>query len=74
MNDRPMALAILGFAFAGFLYILLNPAAVKPANKAANYRWIGFGEKPIWFFRTVGAVGSIISGLELLHILLWKPS
>jgi hypothetical protein len=70
MNDRPMAFAIVGLAFAGFLYILLNPGTVKAANEAANYRWIGFGKKPIWFFRTVGAVGSIVSGLALLHIIL----
>lgn len=74
MNDRPMAFAIVGLAFAGFLYIFLNPAAVKAANQAANYKWIGFGKKPIWYFRAVGAVGSIISGLLLLHIILSKPN
>jgi len=74
MNDRPMAFTIVGLAFAGFVYILLNPAAVKAANEAANYRWIGFGKKPIWFFRTVGAVGSIVSGLALLQIILGKSS
>ena len=72
MNDRPMAFIIVGSAFAGFLYIFLNPAAVKAANEAAKYRWSGFGKKPIWFFRTIGAVGSIVSGLALLHIILWK--
>jgi hypothetical protein len=57
MNDRPMACIIVGMAFAGFLYIFLNPAAVKSANQAANYRWIGFGKKLIWFFRVIGALG-----------------
>ena len=74
MNDRPMAFAIVGLAFAGFLYIFLNPAAVKAANEAPNYKWIGFGKKPIWFFRVVGAVGSVISVLALLQIILWKSN
>jgi hypothetical protein len=69
-----MAATIVGLAFAGFLYILLNPAAVKAANETGNYKWIGFGERPIWFFRTVGAVGSIVSGVALVHILLWKSN
>jgi hypothetical protein len=73
MNDRFMASIVVGIAFAGFLYIFLNPAAVRSANQAAKYRWIGFGKKPIWFFRAVGAVGSIVSGLLLLHIL-WKSN
>jgi len=33
MNDRPMAFAIVGVAFAGFLYVFLNPAAIKSANE-----------------------------------------
>jgi hypothetical protein len=57
MNDRPMAFTIVGLAFAGFLYILLNPAAVKAANESANFRWIGFGKKPVWFFRTLARLG-----------------
>jgi hypothetical protein len=73
MNDRLMASIIVGIAFAGFLYIFLNPAAVQSANQAAKYRWVGFGKKPIWFFRAVGAVGSIAGGLLLLHIL-WKSN
>jgi hypothetical protein len=75
MNDRPMALTVVGLAFAGFLYVLLNPTAVKAANQAATYRWIGFGKKPLWFFRAVGAVGSIASGLALLYIIIvWKSN
>jgi hypothetical protein len=69
-----MAFAIVGLAFAGCLYIFFNPAAVKAANEAARYKWIGFGKKPIWFFRTVGAVGSVVSGLALLQIILWKSN
>jgi hypothetical protein len=67
-----MAFIIVGMAFAGFVYIFLNPAAVKSANQAANYRWIGFGDMPIWFFRMLGAIGSIICGFLLLQIILWK--
>ena len=74
MNDRPMALTIVGLALAGFLYVLLNPSAVKAANRAASYRWIGFGKKPLWFFRTVGAVGSVASALALLYIIAWKSN
>jgi len=74
MNDRPMAFIMVGMAFAGFLYIFLNPAAVKSANQAANYRWIGFGKKPIWFFRVIGAAGSIICGFLLLQIILRKSN
>ncbi|HMD15190.1 MAG TPA: hypothetical protein VKH18_00885 [Terriglobales bacterium] len=74
MNDRPMAFTTVGLALAGFLYIFLNPAAVKAANEAANYKWIGFGKKPIWFFRAVGAVGSVASGFALLQIILWKSN
>ena len=74
MNDRPMAFIIVGMAFAGFLYIFLNPAAVKSANQAANYRWIGFGKKPIWFFRVIGAAGSIICGFLLLQIIRRKSN
>jgi hypothetical protein len=73
MNDKLMASIIVGIAFAGFLYIFLNPAAVQSANQAAKYRWVGFGKKPIWFFEAVGAVGSIAGGLLLLHIL-WKSN
>lgn len=72
MNDRPMAFTNVGLAFAGSLYILFNPAAVKASNERANYKWIGFGKKPIWFFRGVGAIGSLISGLLLLQIILGK--
>jgi hypothetical protein len=72
MNDRPMAAAIVGLALAGFLYVFFNPAAVKSANETARYRWVGFGKKPIWFFRAIGAAGSIISGFLLLQIILWK--
>jgi hypothetical protein len=67
-----MASIVVGIAFAGFLYIFLNPAAVQSANQT-KYRWIGFGKKPIWFLRAVGAVGSIAGGLLLLHIL-WKSN
>jgi hypothetical protein len=74
VNDRLMDFAIVGLALAGFLYIFLNPAAVKSANEAAKYRWVGFGKKPIWFFRGIGAVGSIISGFLLLQIILWKSN
>jgi hypothetical protein len=74
MNDRPMAVAIVGMAFAGFLYVFLNPAAVKSANEATKYRWVGFSKKPIWFFRVIGAAGSIISGFLLLQIILWKSN
>ena len=70
-NDRLMAFVIVGIAFVSCLYILLNPAAVKAVNEA-NYKWVGFGKEPIWFFRVVGAVGSIANGLILLHIILWK--
>jgi hypothetical protein len=69
-----MDFAIVGLALAGFLYIFLNPAAVKSANEAAKYRWVGFGKKPIWFFQGIGAVGSIISGFLLLQIILWKSN
>jgi hypothetical protein len=69
-----MAFTIVGMAFAGFLYMFLNPAAVKAANETTRYRWIGFGKKPVWFFRTVGAIGSIASGLGLLQIILWKSN
>jgi hypothetical protein len=64
-----MDFAVVGLALAGFLYIFLNPAAVKSANEAAKYRWVGSGKKPIWFFQGIGAVGSIISGFLLLQIL-----
>ncbi len=74
MNDRPMAFAIVGVAFAGFLYMFFNPAAVKAVNETTRYRWIGFGKKPVWFFRTVGAIGSIASALGLLQIILGKSN
>ena len=68
-----MAFIVVGAGFAGFLYTLFNPASVKAANKANNKK-LGFGDKPIWFFRTLGAVGSIICGLLLLQIALWKSN
>jgi hypothetical protein len=74
MNDRLMAFIVVGIAFAGFLYIFLNPAAIKSANKATNWEWIGFGKKPIWFFRAVGAAGTLAGGLLLLHIILSKSN
>jgi hypothetical protein len=70
MNDRPMAFTVVGLAFAAFLYTLLNPAAVKASNDARNYKWIGAAKKPIWFYRTAGAIGSIVCGMVLIHILL----
>jgi hypothetical protein len=73
MNDRAMAIIIVGLGFAGFLYTFLNPAAVKRANET-NYRRIGFGKKPIWFWRTLGAIGSLIGGWVLLQVILSKPN
>jgi hypothetical protein len=67
MNDRPMALIGVGLGLAGFLYTFLNPAAIKAANDG---RKLGLGTKAIWFWRLLGAVGSIASGLILLRLIL----
>ena len=69
MNEKPLAIIIVGLGFAGFLYTLLNPAAVKAANEHPRYRGMGFGSKPVEFWRFLGLVGTILTGAELLHIL-----
>ncbi len=67
-----MAVIVVASGFAGFLYTLFNPAAVKASNEA-NYKKMGFGKKPIWFWRALGAFGSIVSVWVLLQ-LLWKSN
>jgi uncharacterized membrane protein len=69
-NDKGMALLFVGAALAAFLYVLINPAAVKAANQAEKYKWVGLGRKPIWYFRTIGAIGCLVSGLILIKIIL----
>jgi len=72
MNEKPIAIIIVGLGFAGFLYTLLNPAAAKAANEHPCYRRMGFGSKPIEFWRFVGLAGTILAGAELLYILFGK--
>ncbi len=70
--NKLMAALIVGLAFAMFLYTFVNPSAVKASNEA-NYKKMGFGKKPIWFWRALGALGSVGCFWVLLQ-LLWKSN
>ena len=48
-------------------FSILPPSSRQTKDK---YRWVGFGKKPIWVFRAIGAAGSIICGFLLLQIIL----
>jgi hypothetical protein len=61
-------LLIEGLALAGFLYTAVNPGAVKKSNES-NYPRVGFGVKPVWFWRTIGIVGSTVSLWAIWKIL-----
>ncbi len=63
-----MAVIVVGLGLLGFSYTFLKPATVKASNEA-NYKKMGFGEKPIWFWRMLGAIGSIGSIWVLLQLL-----
>jgi hypothetical protein len=71
MTDRPLAFAIVGLGFAGFLYGLLNPAAIKKSSES-HYEKLGFDKQPIWLWRTLSAIGCIGAGIVL--IALWKSN
>ena len=72
MNERPIGLIIVGLGFAGFFYTFLFPERVKEANELPKYRGMGFGSKPVLFWRILGLIGSLAAGAEWFHVLLKK--
>jgi hypothetical protein len=68
-----MPIAFVGFAVAGFLYSMINPAAIKK-NSEIHYKALGFPEQPIWFWRLLAAIGFIGALITLLKITLWKSN
>ena len=66
-----MPIMWVSLAVLGFLYGLLNPAAIKK-NSELSYKALGISEQPIWFWRMLSAIGFITSLFALLKITLWK--
>ena len=71
MRDKPIAFIIVGLGFAGFLYGLLNPAAVKKGSEY-HYERLGINKQPIWFWWMLSAIGCVGCGCVL--IALWKSN
>jgi hypothetical protein len=61
----------VGLALIGFLYALINPAAVK-RNSEVSYKMLGIPGKPIWFWRILAAIGFVGSLAVFLKLTLWK--
>ncbi len=70
---RWMPIIWVSLAVIGFLYGLVNPAAIKK-NSELSYKALGIPEQPIWFWRTLSTFGFISSLLVLLKITLWKSN
>lgn len=71
MSDRPIAFIIVGLGFAGFLYGLLNPAAIKKGSESL-YEKLGITKQPIWFWWMLAAIGCV--GCSIVLIELWKSN
>jgi hypothetical protein len=66
-----MPIVLVGLALVGFLYGLINPAAVK-RNSEISYKTLRIPEQPIWFWRILSAIGFAGSLVVFLKLTLWK--
>ena len=66
-------IAFVGLAVVGFLYSMINPAAIKKSSEI-HYKALGFSEQPIWFWRILAATGFIGTLITLLKITVWESN